>query len=198
MVGSRVHHVGLLARAQRLAYDAEASVHEMAPPLRVGESVDATMRVHAVAWWDRPRRLMGQDREFEEAVEDCLADLRTQFVLGGADYHLGPGGVVERRSSRGRRLGLQFSCSSFVTYVYAKAGRQLVDASALPASDAQLLGNWSRGLGSPGLRARVGLTGSGPWPVLLPGHVLRALEVSAPGCPYAPQPGDVCFPACGG
>jgi hypothetical protein len=97
----------------------------------------------------------------------------------------------------------RYSCVGLVIEAYREAGVDLLltDDQHLPRVTLALL-RWAyadlgRRLDDPRTRARYGLAGDGPWPVVLPGYVLHALardETEIRKAPYPPQAGDELFP----
>jgi hypothetical protein len=97
----------------------------------------------------------------------------------------------------------RYSCVGLVIEAYREAGLDLLltDDQDLPRVTLDLLrwayadqGNY---LDAPRMRARYGLAGDGPWPVVLPGYVLHAQardEMEIRNGPYHPQAGDELFP----
>lgn len=97
----------------------------------------------------------------------------------------------------------QFSCAGLVLEAYAEAGIVLVDAgeSNLPPCHLAALmiayEPMSMHLQDAAFRLEKGLDGDGPWPILLAGHIINALN--RPGKeirskPYRPVVGDEFFP----
>jgi hypothetical protein len=98
----------------------------------------------------------------------------------------------------------QFSCAGFVTFAYSYAGIPLVrdDELSLPQCTLQSLkvayAPMQRRLDDALFRSEKGIPGTGPWPLLLPGHLLNSLnrrreQVLAQ--PYHAQLGDEFFPS---
>ncbi|MCH8042932.1 MAG: hypothetical protein IID44_04360 [Planctomycetes bacterium] len=95
----------------------------------------------------------------------------------------------------GRYVRMRFSCAGFVVEAYKKARIRLLDPSALPMVDIEIIR-----VGYP-LQARLmdhdkispedlGLRGSGPWPVLLCGYLFHALDRGTDAIrngPFAPD-----------
>jgi hypothetical protein len=72
---------------------------------------------------------------------------------------------------------------------------ELVDTTSLPPADLTLLQRiWTPMMVASAIRTRIGLQGDGPWPLLLPGHVVHAHAPAAPANAYIPQPGDEDYP----
>jgi hypothetical protein len=103
----------------------------------------------------------------------------------------------------GTILFRRFNCAGFVLEAYRSAGISLLDTGgeALPEVGLDLLKeqypDFASALDRPTLRERMGLTGSGPWPVVLCGYILNALdrtEDQIRAQPYRANPGDERFP----
>lgn len=95
----------------------------------------------------------------------------------------------------------RYSCAGFVYECYLDIGITLVDLSSVPAVTAEPLKlafpDQRRNLDRPERRGLVGLSGEGPWPVLLPGYLFHSLSRGSDQirqAAYQPQPGDECFP----
>ncbi len=98
----------------------------------------------------------------------------------------------------------RYSCAGFVIEAYRWAGIDLVTLSdtAVPRASLATLKEayrtYEKELDDPVQRAEYGLEGPEPWPVVLAGHVMNALDRSADDirrAPYQPSYGDEFFPA---
>ncbi|MBL8888646.1 MAG: hypothetical protein JNL67_01625 [Planctomycetaceae bacterium] len=113
-------------------------------------------------------------------------------------YHVHPHFIKGNGEMSARR----YSCAGFVFEAYLDVGLTLVDVSSLPgvALDSLKLAypdDLHPVLDNPKLRSRAGLSGDGPWPVLLPGYLFHSLSRDASlirQSPYEAQTGDECFP----
>ncbi len=94
----------------------------------------------------------------------------------------------------------RFSCAGFVFEAYRAARITLLDLSSMPEVSLDTLAvAYGVALLERGpIRERCGLCGDGPWPVMLPGYLLHALNrdgESIRNTPHRPQPGEEHFPA---
>lgn len=101
----------------------------------------------------------------------------------------------------GRYVRMRFSCSGFVFEAYRRARIRLVDEKALPKVGIEIIRSaypretrlMDRGRIN---RDSLGLTGEGPWPVMLCGYLFHALNRNAAAIrrtPYTPARGDEVF-----
>jgi len=106
------------------------------------------------------------------------------------------------RATDGTVIRTRFSCAGFVIGAYREAEIDLIDEDegTLPPVDLETLvrayPDQESSLRNPKLRERMNLGGDGPWPVVLPGYVLKSLcrrfeEIKAVA--YRPTPGDEFF-----
>lgn len=184
--GDAVYHVGLLSEDALLTAPHESTVHHMGPPLEL----PGTIATHVAGWLDD----LSDDERI--ALDDWIAEMRrlvaTGFLQGYGAYIAMPS--VEYDLATGRTVTRRLSCAGFVAEGYrAGIGVQLVVVDALlPPIDRALLERvWSPRhvrIGS-----RYGLTGAGPWPVLLPGYLLHALRLPRASLPYSPTAADAEF-----
>ena len=113
-------------------------------------------------------------------------------------YHVHPHFIRGNGEMSARR----YSCAGFVFEAYLDVGLTLVDVSSLPEVELDslklaypdelhpLLDNLKQ-------RSKTGLSGDGPWPVLLPGYLFHSLNREPDEIrhtPYQPKRGDECFP----
>lgn len=151
------------------------------------------MKAHALAWVGDPTR------EEAEGMELWLEELRRlrrdspDLREAWEDYTIHPSDLIERDSASGVILTRRFSCAGFVERCYAEgAGIRLVRAEALPNISRESLQQiWPR----PDEQdpSEFGLVGEGPWPILLPAHLLHALARADARTPYEPRPEDWAF-----
>jgi hypothetical protein len=105
------------------------------------------------------------------------------------------------REDDGRYVRTRFSCAGFVLEAYKLARIALLEPDGLPMVGMDVLRLaypiQMRLLGSGRINAdSLGLTGDGPWPVLLCGYLFHSLNRSANEIreqPYAPAAGDWLF-----
>jgi hypothetical protein len=94
----------------------------------------------------------------------------------------------------------QFSCAGFVIEAYKEAGIELIDTdeTRLPlvglAALCAAYPDQQEVLYLPVQREKKNLPGEGPWPVVMAGYVINALDYPRDKLPYTPQPGDEYFP----
>ncbi len=194
-----VEHVAVLAREEHVQFGQKVQVFHMAPPIGGGR-----VRAHAVGV------LSGLDPSLLEDIAAWLATVQTQMatppaiMVGGSlsdrilhafrDYVVCPAVKWAADQTTGRRRYLGFSCSGFVAECYAEgAGVTLVVAeNQLPkVSWEDLEKVWGRLLklvpteNPEAWLGERGLSGSGPWQVLLPAYLLHAIN-DEPQLPYKP------------
>lgn len=179
--GDDVRHVGLLAQEMEISEGQRVHVNHMKPPPELPGSMDA----HAVAWLD------GWSDHDTTVLDVWLWELKTQLMeeppAARASYIAVPS-VVRDEGGTGRPVSLRFSCAGFVAEAYRDGVgvRIVVDDGELPAVERATL---ERVWGAPHVRigARYGLEGNGPWRVLLPGYLLRAMCLPRSELPFRPQ-----------
>lgn len=190
-----VRHVGLLSAAYNgITCDAAVSLDHMGPPLRTSDNAKPIQTIGAVpltADQQEQVRVFVNERDLEYKAEQSLSRWR-QYVV---HPH-----VVRPNESFSR---FRFSCSGFVMEAYREAGIGLIEGQSanVPRIDAQKVihayPELEDAIRNVGVRKRFGLQGDGPWPVVLAGYVLSALnrtrdEILAG--PHTPLPGDEYFP----
>ena len=168
-----ISHAALLASAlASISMYQEVPTHHVRPPL----VLDSPTPAHVVAWLDL-------DAAECQGIADLVEELRTGAQ--GVDYWVP---VESRDEITGRSRRHRFNCASFVAHCYREGAgiRLLVDDAMLPEVDRALLERvWTPRIVHAG-RGR-GLTGAGPWRVLLPGYVLNALRGGRPALPFQPS-----------
>jgi hypothetical protein len=179
-----VKHLGMLAAAARVPIGAQVPVVEMTLG---GVSIQPpdTMQSDVLA------RLPLTDAE-EADLAVWLANLDTDGVTKRYKALPADEAIVDPVSRKITRWF--FSCAGFVCRAYRVAtSLTLVDTAALPPSALELIVEvWETN--EPRRLALAGLRGVPPWPVLLPGHVLRAIHAGRAGLPYSPTVADARFP----
>jgi hypothetical protein len=176
---------------------APLTVVHMGPPLdRAGETI-----AHCVG----SARLTA-DEQFQIGVfadEVALEYQAARAVIRQQQYVIAPH-VDEQRSEDQTVVRRRFSCAGFVVEAYRDAGIDLLrtERDRVPLVQLESLKvqypSFARLLDHDRFRADFGLTGDGPWPVVLAGHVLNALartETDIRSAPYQAQAGDEYFPA---
>lgn len=98
-----------------------------------------------------------------------LSELDKDTAASGSGFLLFPHAIPSRR---------QFSCIGFVYDCYDSCNIQLVDISTLPDVYADFMSNLFPSLARERNRIAHGLTGNGPWKILLPGYVFHSLSRS--------------------
>lgn len=183
-----LRHVALLANATPITCGSTVAAHHMAGPGVLVQLPGASVGADVVAWLGGSDALAANEIE---GISDWLAEVRTQ-VGGGMSYIVQP--PVARDATTGRTIYRGFSCAGFVAAAYADgAGIPLVDDRALPPIPSALIQQvW--GPCRPVLLARFGLEGDGPWPVLLPGYLLHAMQRRRASLPYQPTSADARVP----
>jgi hypothetical protein len=183
-----VSHVGLLAAPAEVDGGAKALTNHMGPPL----ALPGEMLAHAVGWLDT------------WTEQDCivldvwLRELETQISIDpqSVTYVAAPS-VVRDEGGTERPVSLKFSCAGFVAEAYREGVgvRLVVDDAELPEVDRATLERvWDPRTVRIG--ARYGLGGDGPWRVLLPGYLLRAVTRPRVELPFRPMtPADAELPA---
>jgi hypothetical protein len=198
-----IAHVGLAAYEAVSQANAVAII-DMGPPLHVAGELHS-IAAHAVG--------------SAELTDDELQKMRT-FI----DQHAGEHASLKQLSNievlrrapemycicphaepfceeDGRYVRMRFGCAGFALEAYRYARVRLLDLDSLPAVDIDLLRTaypaQVRLMEDGRLSAdSLGLSGSGPWPVLLCGYLFHALSRSAGAIresPYAPIAGDQFF-----
>lgn len=190
-----VRHVGL-ADEQRddVRSNSEISLVHMGPPLMRGHSGNP---VHAIG---KAGLTAGQIRQIGVFVDEHLPEYEAEKVREHRQYVIHPH-VQEPDADVACR---RFSCAGFVIEAYRYADLELVvtEPARLPSVDLETLRHaypeQARHLVNSRLRPLFGLEGDGPWPVVLAGYVMNALNRTTEEIrdgPYTPASGDEYFPA---
>ena len=191
-------HVGMLSGdCRELLRDQEVFVFEMGPPLNLDDSA-RKMIAHAVGFLDVPTDGF---TDVQKRIALWLAEIRTRGVR--CDYRVLPATQSTIDSETRRAQYQSFSCAGFVATCYRDgAGVSLVvDEAGLPEVERALTEQiWGRQYmhcakaTRDKLMDRFGLSGPGPWQVLLPGYLLHALNQARSALPYTPGQPDWKFP----
>lgn len=178
--------IGSTTRANIRHAERIRAVH-MRPPL----AEDGDMAAHVLG------RLPLQGRErrnIREWLDDQLAAMASVSPI--RQYHLRSVSSVDALTSAPSRR--RFSCATFVQACFDEAiDVRLVDEDRVPPASRETL---TRVWGPERVRMGrfVGLEGEGPWPILLPAHLLHALDRDDPrATPYTPREDDWDFPRAG-
>ena len=193
IVGSRdsatniVLHVGLIAEDTALAPCSRIRAHDMGPPLNVEPPTTFEVAVHGS---------LPLTRDEQEGIDEWLAEIKP--LASGCKYIALPAAELKRDPVTGQIARWEFSCAGFVATAYERgANVVLIDQSQLPPLSLEqahrLWGNGSRLPVFARLASGFGLKGDGPWPVLVPGHIIHALARERSALPYSPAPTDITF-----
>jgi hypothetical protein len=186
---SDLSHVGLLWMPTDLSHGALVKVAHMASePELPGE-----IHVHVVGW------LEGMTR----AEIDDLETWTQHMVTRGLDCKYICRPAQDRRVNKtSGEVTYRYSCAGFVEAAYQHAGvRLVVDETRVPPVSLETVRRvWAHLLGDfPEDKLKLVLKVLGlpveeePWPVLLPGYLLRALAQKRAGLPYQPVAADLSF-----
>jgi hypothetical protein len=190
-----VRHVGLADEQQHdVRSNSEISLAHMGPPLMRGHSGNP---VHVIG---KAGLTASQIRQIGVFVDEHLSEYQAEKVRRHKQYVIHP----HVREPDAEVPCRRFSCAGFVIEAYRDADLELLATATarLPSVDLDTLTNaYSELAGvlrSPTRRSRFGLEGDGPWPVVLAGYVMNALNRTVDEIrdgPYTPAPGDEYFPA---
>jgi hypothetical protein len=190
-----LRHIGLAASAG--AQDrASVIVLDMGPPLRIG----AKMKADAVGTAGLTE---GEARKIKAFIDRHEGEHRAVAKLSRSNasqiYCIVPPSIPFKEED-GRSVRERFSCAGFVFEAYKRSRIRLVDDEHLPLIDLehikQAYPDFAAFLDRADFRASMGLTGTGPWPVMLCGYLLNALkrpEAQLRETAYSAQPGDEIF-----
>jgi hypothetical protein len=136
-------------------------------------------------------------------VDELISEYQAARVDSRNQYVIAPH-VRETSAADGTLVCRRFSCGGFVVEAYRSIDVDFVDTSptGLPPVSLSTLKTvypeTARVLDNSRLREGFGIPGDGPWPILLPGYLLNALdrsEADARSRPWKASPGDEFFPA---
>jgi len=187
-----VHHLGFVADEVGTTSSGETiRVYHMGPPLEN----DGQMRTHCLGWTPlTPDELAGVWRWIDEVAEEYQA----QHIADWNQYTIHPH-VCSVPSNGGAVRHYRFSCAGFIIEAFREIGIDLLetDESKLPAiTYKQLTEIYPEAARRPHMFHRFGLTGNGPWPIVLCGYVMHAFdrtEDEIRGSAYLPIAGDELF-----
>ena len=160
----------------------------MGPPLT---QEDERTPIHAIG---SAGLTAGQIRQIGVFVDEQMAEYEAEKLRKHKQYVICPH-VKEPDSECSCR---RFNCAGFVVEAYRDAGIDLVttDADSLQPVSLETLSHafpdMARYLRSPRLRVKYGLNGNVPWPVLLAGYVITAMQRPTEQIretPYVPKSG---------
>jgi hypothetical protein len=164
----------------------------MGPPL---ERKEGGVPIHARGTADLK---VGEMRQIGVFVDEHLSEYEAENVRGRQQYIIMPHCREPDAGCSVRR----FNCAGFVIEAYRYAGVDLVvtDTDSLPTISLETLSQAypaaARILTNGNRRRQLGLEGDGPWPVVLAGYVMNALNRPADDIrhqPYQPQPKNEYF-----
>jgi hypothetical protein len=187
-----VCHVGLANEERDVVLNGVIAMLHMGPPL---ERIEGGVSIHARGTADLK---VGEMRQIGVFVDEHLPECEAESVRGRPQYIIMPHYRESDASCSVRR----FSCAGFVIEAYRYAGVDLVvtNTDSLPAIPLETLSQAyprvAKILESRDHRKKLGLEGDGPWPVVLAGYVMNALNRPANDIrhqPYQPQPRDEYF-----
>jgi len=169
------------------------SLVHMGPPLERGKSGTP---IHSVG---TAGLTAGQVRQIGVFVDEHLSEYEAEKIRKERQYVIHPHVREPDADVPCRR----FSCAGFVIEAYRDAGIELLvtEPARLPRVTLDTLANaypdQAHRLRKPAVRSLFGLEGDGPWPAVLAGYVLNALDRTVHqirGGPYLPAAGDEFFP----
>lgn len=182
-----VTHVALTRSSGEIERRTGIEVFHVCPPISAGNSPSRLDQCDLIAD-------LALDQEETASIETWRAGVDREVtqhpdVRAFQQYTLIPH-VRWHTAENGRRIRRRFSCIGFVTDAYESAGIQLLDPTCLPQAgehdlriafpdlarlEAAPPHVTERKLGFKG-RSDLGILGSGPWPVMLPGYAFQATE----------------------
>ena len=170
----------------------------MGPPLRHGS---AGGPVHAIGTVPLS---VDEIQQINVFVDELYSEYKAHNARNHRQYVIRPH-VWPERDSDGTVLFLRFNCAGFVIEAYRAVGIDLVRTAdnEIPWVSLGILvtayPELAPYLQNASFRDSYDLPGDGPWPVILPGYVLNALErqedVIRSGIPYHAVPGDEYYPS---
>jgi hypothetical protein len=185
-----VTHVALSdSDISSLRHGANVSVTHMGPPLE-----GAWMSAHALG-------SVPLTNEERHEIEAWIHETEDEYYLTAKSpiqqYWIHPPWKDRRDPNTGVRRHRRYSCAGFALDAHRQVGIDLLDIqdSNLPPVGIEQIEKAYPNIPR-SLLCRFGLTGDGPWRVVLAGYVLHALDRSTNSIrsqPYTPQPGDEYF-----
>lgn len=193
-----VGHVGLAGEFRDLfGRSDEVPLVHMRPPLEIGSSADTIDCAGTVGLTMEEMLQIGlfiDEMESEYLAARLRSDRRRQYVIApNVQPVTAPDGTV---------IYHRYSCAGFVIESYREIGIPLLrtDAEGLPAVSLETLvrqyPDLETVLQNPRMREAYGIPGEGPWPVVLAGYVINALdraEDEIRRVPHTPEGGDEFF-----
>jgi hypothetical protein len=193
-----IRHVGLAQdEGLQIKVGSTLAVVHMGPPLgtRTPSGPISAVGTAALTADEVLKVALFVDRIEGEYQAAGIRDARGQYCIAPHARPYPPEGTV---------VCLQFNCVGFVIESYRFANIDLLEThtDALPLIELEVLTrqypNLEQTLRNPRFRERMGIPGDGPWPVVLAGYVLNALdrpETAIRSMPYRACVGDEFFPA---
>jgi len=195
-----VTHVGLLGTDDRLVeVGNEVNAVHMVPPLQQGKPMKAHVAGHVPLTNDEIKEISAWIQEVADEYHGSGADSwRHQYVID-------PPWKDKTDPNTGTRRYRRYSCAGFVLDSHCQVDIELlklssdatVDQDALPDVDKEkIAAAYPVDEMSPRLLGHFGLTGDGPWRIVLPGYILHALDRPTDlqrQEPYHPRSGDEQF-----
>jgi hypothetical protein len=195
-----VVHVGLAGERRDLFEQSdELPLIHMRPPLEIGtvrDTIDCVGTAGLTADEMHQIGLFLDEVESEYEAARLRGDRRRQYVIAPhIDSIRAPDGTV---------ICHRFSCAGLVIESYREVGIPLLhtDANDLPAVPLEVLIRQYPELESllqnPRVRETFGIPGEGPWPVVLAGYAMNALdraEEEIRATPHTAAAGDEFFPS---
>lgn len=191
---SFVRHVGLLSEdVQDVNAGDEINAVHMRPPLEKGGlfKVDVAGEIP----------LTNDERKQLDVWIDKIDDEYPRFPT--KQYVINPPFKDEYDSNTGVHRYRRYSCAGFVLDGYSQVNIELLDIekNSLPMVDRETLISaypvYLKAKKYPNLLNSLGISGDGPWKVVLPGYILHALNRSNEEIrqePYNVKEGDEKFP----
>lgn len=130
-------------------------------------------------------------KELSAWFEEIKDEYARESITNHRQYFILPAWCDSVDAETGIRRYRRYSCSGLVVYAYAEIGISLVDCASLPPVDRDTIK--AAFPFDMRLFPKFGLEGGGPWKILLPGYVFRALARDSEtirGEPYRPVEGD--------
>jgi hypothetical protein len=192
-----IRHVGLAGDDKDpLGMPPVVPMVHMGPPLSRGAISEPVSVVGAAGL------TVDEMRQIEVFVDEQLLEYEAAKSSRREQYVIAPH-VKEQKSQDGTVICRRYNCAGFVVEAYRSAGVEFIETtpSSLPPVDLSTLAlqypDMVMLLENPKTRERFGIPGDGPWPVVLAGYVVNALdrtEAEIRSRPYQPIPGDGFFP----
>jgi hypothetical protein len=164
-VGTSLDDVHLLGIAKNLSDDDQLVLRSFADQLSTERDADLRRFLN-----QEERRLGRVRRDWTNSEKE---EFKTQYMLR---HYVAIPHLRNLQSPDGTVITTRLSCAGFVLEAYRRLEIRLVDTSNLPQITlADLVSHYGDDyLNDEGTRAAMGLTGDGPWPVLLPSHIVHS------------------------